>query len=94
VPKALGLKNVWASTANFTEVSAEVVVAATPDVILITYTGGSAEQTDAIAQAKRLFAASAAVRAGKVFALPENAFESGGVAIVDVITQTADDLFN
>lgn len=93
LPVTLGLKNVWASTANFSEISAETVLAARPDIILITYTGGATEKSEALSQANKLFAATPAALTGKVVAIPEDSFSSGGVNIVGVIEQAADEVF-
>jgi iron complex transport system substrate-binding protein len=88
IPAELGMTSIFGeTTSNFSEISAEVVLTASPDVILVTYSEGS--DTDAVSSASLVFASSDAVKNGRVFALPEHAFSSGGIQIVDLIEQTA-----
>lgn len=89
---ALGLENGFADLgASWSEITPEAVLDADLDVILVTYSG--TDPTAAISDAEALFANSPAVQNGKVIGLDETAFQSVGVAIIDVIEDAAHDLY-
>jgi iron complex transport system substrate-binding protein len=90
---SLGITNAFAGVgANYTQISREDVITADPDIIFVTYSGPDDKAT-AIANATSLFAGSKAVTDGKVFGQDENAYQAGGIRIVDVVEQSAKDAF-
>lgn len=91
---ALGMTNAFAELgANWAEISAEDVVASDADVLFVAFSGGDAERDQALAEARSLFANAPAVTGERVFAWDSSWFEAGGVRIVDVIEQSARDVF-
>lgn len=91
---ALGMENVFSDLgANFAEITAEEVLAADPDVIIVTYFGTPEAEQAAIAEATTLFANSSAVADGRVYGLDEFDLQSVGVRIVDAIETTARQVF-
>ncbi|MGB4780325.1 ABC transporter substrate-binding protein [Microbacterium sp.] len=89
---ALGLTNGFADLGtNFSEITPEAVLASDLDVILVTYAEG--DGSTEIQNAKTLFANAPAVASGRVIGLDDTAFQSVGVAIIDVIETTAQELF-
>lgn len=88
-----GLTNVFGDVGqNFAEISAERVLTAKPDALFIAHddaSGGSA----ALTAARRLFAASPAVAAGRIHAVSNLEISGGGVNIVTVIEQVAHEAY-
>ena len=87
---SLGFANGFADLgANWAEITPEAVLASDLDVILVTFTDGASGS--AVAEASELFATSPAAREGRVIGIDDTAFQSVGVAIVDVIADTAEE---
>ncbi|TDP93418.1 iron complex transport system substrate-binding protein [Leucobacter luti] len=85
---ALGLTNGFADLdSNWSEITPEAVLASDLDVILVTAPEGDA--TGAVETASELFANAPAAQHGRIVAIDDTAFQSVGVAIVDVIEETA-----
>lgn len=85
---SLGLVNSFADLgSNWAEITPEAVLASNLDVILVTYSGG--ESQAAVAEAQRLFANAPAAKNNRIVGIDDTAFQSVGVAIVDVIEDTA-----
>lgn len=92
VLSALGLENAFADLGvSWAEITPEAVLDADLDVIIVTYLG---DPTAAISDAEALFANSPAVQNGRVVAVDDTAFQSVGVAIVDIIEDAAHDLYD
>lgn len=87
---SLGLANGFADLgANWSEITPEAVLASDLDVILVTYTGDSAA---AVNEASKLFANAPAAQNNRIIGIDDTAFQSVGVAIIDVIEDTAQQL--
>ena len=94
VLQSLGMTNIFGDLgANFSEVSREQVAAATPDVVFAVYTGDDVARTEAISDTAALFTDAPAIRQNRVFAWRESDFQAAGVRIVQVIEDSADQLW-
>ncbi|EXG80495.1 ABC transporter substrate-binding protein [Cryptosporangium arvum] len=84
-----GLTNVFGDLKeNFAEISAEKVLTVKPDALFIAH-DDPAGGDEALAAARKEFAASPAVTAGKIFGISNLEISGGGVNIVTLIEQTA-----
>jgi iron complex transport system substrate-binding protein len=90
VLESLGMTNTFDGLGeNFSEISREQIAAATPDVVFAVYSGDAAARTEAIAETTKLFANAPAATQDRVFAWSENDFQAAGVRIVQVIEDSA-----
>lgn len=88
VISSLGLTNGFGDLgSNWSEITPEAVLASDLDVILVTYSGG--DDTQAVSDARALFANSPAATNDRIVGISDTAFQSVGVAIIDVIEETA-----
>jgi len=73
---------------NFAEISAEKVLTVKPDALFIAHDDPEGGK-DALAAARKEFAASPAVTTGKIFGISNLEISGGGVNIITLIEQTA-----
>jgi iron complex transport system substrate-binding protein len=93
IPAELGLESVFASLdANFAEISAEEVLTLAPDVIVLVYDGDETARQAAVDEVSVLLAAAPAVAEGRIATVQNGTLSGGGVSVIDMIVDVADQL--
>lgn len=93
IPSELGLESVFASLdANFAEISAEEVLTLAPDVIVVVYDGDETARQAAVDEVSDLLASAPAVSEGRIATVQNGTLSGGGVSVVEMIVDVAEQL--
>lgn len=93
VPTELGLVSVFADLdANFAEISPEEVLTLAPEVVIVVHEGDESEAAASLAEVSELLAAAPAITQGRIATVENGVLSGGGVNVIDVIVDVADQL--